>query len=92
MGPVFALIAFNHEQIKASTTGGFVLSNKESFPDISRHLLNIDTSVLQDLANRMSNGEYVKPDSEAEKACFNIIGDLDYVQERSMDLVQVVNI
>ncbi|KZT15076.1 hypothetical protein NEOLEDRAFT_1082060 [Neolentinus lepideus HHB14362 ss-1] len=38
----FPIIAFNQEQIKSSTTGGFLLAEKYSFNDIAQRLLSID--------------------------------------------------
>ena len=35
----FPFIAFNHEQIKNSTTGGFVLADRQSFETIADWLL-----------------------------------------------------
>src|ERR1700685_1494990 len=56
----FPLIAFNHEQIKSSTTGGHLLAKKENFPDIAKHLMNIDINILSDLTKRMNGGEGVR--------------------------------
>jgi hypothetical protein len=78
----FPHIAFNHEQIKGSSTGGYLLADKQSFPDIANRLLNIDTAVMADLSKRMMDGERVKPQTEAEKACFQLIHDLDHVAGR----------
>src|SRR6266487_225542 len=36
--PFFPLIAFNHEQIKQGTTGGYLLTEKAKFGDISKRL------------------------------------------------------
>lgn len=37
--PHFPLVAFNHEQIKQSTTGGYLLAEKSKFDNISKRLL-----------------------------------------------------
>jgi len=78
-GPHFPLIAFNHEQIKESTTGGSLLSERQSFPIVAGQLLNLNPDVLSDIAKCMSDGERVKPQTEEEKACFQVIHDLDHV-------------
>jgi hypothetical protein len=44
----FPLIAFNHEQIKMSTTGGYLMTEKQNFDDIADCLLNIDVSVCKE--------------------------------------------
>jgi hypothetical protein len=42
-------------------------------------LLDVNQQVLSDLANRLSKGDIVKPDTPAEKECFQIIHDLDHI-------------
>jgi hypothetical protein len=59
----FALIAFNYEQIKESTTTGYLLAEKPKFDKISKQLLDVDMQVLTNLIKRMEDGERVKPDS-----------------------------
>src|ERR1700723_527368 len=75
----FILIAFNHMQIKESTTGGYLLTDKQSFGEISDRLMNLDQDVLEDLSKRMATGEHVKPMTQEEKDCFQVIKDLDHV-------------
>ncbi|KZT23612.1 hypothetical protein NEOLEDRAFT_1069064, partial [Neolentinus lepideus HHB14362 ss-1] len=75
----FPIIAFNHEQIKSSTTGGFLLAERQSFGDITNRLLSIDKTILSDLSHRLSKGERVVPVSPEEKACFQLLTDLDHI-------------
>jgi hypothetical protein len=75
----FILIAFNHMQIKESTTGCYILTDKHSFGNISDRLMNLDQDVLEDLSKRMASGEHVKPVTQEEKDCFQLIKDLDHV-------------
>ena len=75
----FALIAFNHEQIKESTTAGYLLAEKPKFDAISKRLMDVDMEVLNNLITRMEDGERVKPDTDEEKLCFQLIKDLDHV-------------
>ena len=77
--PHFPLIAFNHEQIKESTTAGYLLAEKPKFENISKRLMDVDMDVLTDLINRMENGEKVTPETDEEKLCFQLIKDLDHV-------------
>jgi len=77
--PHFPLIAFNHEQIKKGTTGGYLLAERQSFRNITDRLLNVNTEVLQNLSKRMSEGERVKPETDEEKLCFDLINDLHHV-------------
>ena len=78
MDPHFPLIAFNHEQIKEGTTGGYLLAEKSKFENISRHLMDVDMGVLDDLIKCMEDGEMVNPDTDEEKLCFQLIKDLDH--------------
>ncbi|KAK0442208.1 hypothetical protein EV421DRAFT_1662255, partial [Armillaria borealis] len=75
----FPFVAFSHEQIKASTTGGFLLASKDKFFDISERLLWVDDKVLEALSDRMRAGETVMPATPVEKDCFQLINNLDHV-------------
>src|ERR1700722_691539 len=77
--PHFPLVSFNHEQIKQSSTGGYLLAETSKFEPISQRLMDLDTVVLNDIARRMENGEHVKPETDQEKQCFQLIKDLDHV-------------
>ncbi|KAI0346340.1 hypothetical protein BDW22DRAFT_1323620, partial [Trametopsis cervina] len=74
----FSLIAFNHEQIKNSATGGYFLTRKQNFKDVAERLSNIQSSTLDNLIHRLQEGP-VTPETDAEKACFRLLGDIDYV-------------
>jgi hypothetical protein len=78
----FPLIAFNHEQIKDCTTGGFLLADKQSFDAITDRLLGLDLDVLEFLARRLQSGELVRPETESEKACYQLMLDLDHINGR----------
>ena len=75
----FPFVAFSHQQVKASTTGGFLLAETQKFDEITNRLLNVNQDVLENIAKRMSNGEIVKPSTEDERACFQLIRDLDHI-------------
>jgi hypothetical protein len=75
----FPFVAFSHQQIKASTTGGLLLAESRNFDSIANRLLSVDQDVLNDLARRMSIGEVIKPSSDDERMCFQLIRDLDHV-------------
>jgi len=67
----FPLIAFNHEQIKDSTTAGFILAKQKSFDNIANRLLQINSDVLADITERMIKGEQVKGDFQEERTVFS---------------------
>ena len=41
--------AFNHEQMKESTTAGYITAERKSFHDITNRLMNVNLEVLSDL-------------------------------------------
>ena len=75
----FPFVAFSHQQVKASTTGGFLLAETQKFDEIANRLLNVNQDVLENIAKRMSDGEIVKPSTDDEKTCFQLIRDLDHI-------------
>jgi hypothetical protein len=77
--PMFPFVAFSHEQIKASITGGFILAETEKFNDIANRLLSVDQHTLENIAKQMSEGEIVHPANDDEELCFQVIRDLDHV-------------
>src|SRR5882762_7938415 len=68
--PHFLLIAFNHEQMKESTTAGYLTAERKTFNNITDRLMNVNLEVLSDLTKRMTEGERVKPETDEEKLCF----------------------
>jgi hypothetical protein len=77
--PDFPFIAFSHEQIKTASTQSFLLADKHIFNDIKQRILTLDNNVLKALLDRMNSNEIVKPETEEEHKCFQIIKDLDHV-------------
>ncbi len=75
----FPFVAFSHEQVKTSTTGGFLLADKNKFFNISERIHRIDDAVLENISDQMSKGETVVPVTDAEKDCFQLLNDLDHV-------------
>ena len=80
--PGFPLIAFNQEQIQESSSAGFVTAEKPYFAEVAKRLLTLDKSVLDNITNRMMKGERVKPETNAEIACFRVLSDIDTVGGR----------
>jgi len=75
----FPFVAFSHAQMKTSTTQSFLLADQRRFGDIADRLLNVDQNVLANLTEKLAKGEHIKPETEAEKSCFQVIHDLDHV-------------
>ena len=78
----FPFVAFSHSQIKSCTSGAFFLAERKNFHEITNWILSVNQTVLADLAKRMAQGETVKPETQAEKDCFQLIHDLDHVSQR----------
>ena len=79
---LFSIFAFNHEQIKDSTTAGFIQTKHSNFQEVCDRISNLDHGVLQDINERFAKGEKVTAVTEAEKQCFKLINDLDNVSEK----------
>lgn len=75
----FPLIALNQEQIKQSSKGSRVMANRKNFANISDRLLNLDLGVLDEMIEKMANGQRIHDPSEAETMCFRAMRDLDLV-------------
>ena len=69
----FPFVAFSHHQIQSSTTGGYLLAKTQKFISIAECLLNINQDVLKNITQWMSNGEVVKPSTNDENECFQLI-------------------
>lgn len=76
---VFSLLLNNHDQIKQATTGGFLMTNRKNFEKVVDRVMNLDTGTLLNLAKKLNAGDHVKPNTDAEKMCFDLINDLDHV-------------
>jgi hypothetical protein len=75
----FPMIAFNHEQLKSGITSSFLLAKRQKWPDIANRLKSLNRDVLKSISNKLSNGEKVTPKNSEEKACFDLLNDLDLV-------------
>ena len=75
----FPFVAFSHKQMKSSTTQSFLLVDQSQFANISQRFMNVNWSVVDELATKMKDGEHVTPKTDAEKSCFQLIKDLDAI-------------
>jgi hypothetical protein len=75
----FPFIAFSHEQIKTTSTQCFLLAEKRIFNDIKNRILNLDSTVLSNIMERMSKEDFVKPQNKEEEECFQLLRDVDHV-------------
>ena len=72
------MAALNCEQIKKSTTGGYLLVDKNKFNEIADRILKLNPDILSSIIDRLKKGP-VKPETEEEKQCFKLLNDLDHV-------------
>lgn len=79
---LFSIFALNHEQMKDTTTAGFILTKQSCFEDVCNRISNIDHTVLQNINDRFDKGEVVKAETAEEKNCFKLLNDLDKVAEK----------
>jgi hypothetical protein len=79
---LFSFVAFSHKQVRAATRGGFLATEKKNFALLSERMLNINTSVLSNLAKKLALGTHVTCESDEERNCFNIIKDLGHVDSK----------
>ncbi|KAH9852839.1 hypothetical protein C2E23DRAFT_729824, partial [Lenzites betulinus] len=75
----FVFIAFNHEQIRASASGGYLLTTKNNFTAVSHKIMNIDRAALDAIISRGADGAFVRPENDAEKTVFDLISVVDRV-------------
>ena len=76
---MFPFVAFSHMQLKAASTAGFLLADSSKFRDITNRLLSVNQETLASISKRLSEGEAVKPSTEDEKSCFQLVRDLDHI-------------
>jgi hypothetical protein len=74
----FPMVAFNDAQIKQAKTGSHLLVDRKKFQYIADRLDKIEPEVLSDLARRLEQGEHIKTKTAAEKACFDLLEDLEH--------------
>lgn len=55
---------------------------KSKFEEITQRLISVDKDVLKNLAERLAAGEKVRPKTEAEKLCYQLVKDLDQINCR----------
>lgn len=63
----FPMIAFNHEQLKAASTGSMLLEKRPKFAAISCRLSAVNPEVAGNITDRMAAGDNVKPTNPGDK-------------------------
>ena len=83
----FLFVAFSHIQMKAALSAGFLLAESSKFCDITNRLLGVHQETLALISMCLSEGETVMPSTEDEKACFQVVHDLDYINGKVQGLI-----
>ncbi|KAI0827369.1 hypothetical protein BC628DRAFT_1295626, partial [Trametes gibbosa] len=74
----YVYVAYSHSQIRASTTGGYLLTRKSNFVNVADKVLSIDKEALDRLINSTKDGSYVTPQTDGEKRCFELMTLIDH--------------
>ena len=85
----FPFVTFSHQQVKSSTTGGYLLAKTQKFDDIAQRLLSVNQEVLSNIAKRMSGGDVVKPSMDDEISCFQLVCDLDLIDGKVSGSIKI---
>ncbi|KAI0338077.1 hypothetical protein BDW22DRAFT_1463938, partial [Trametopsis cervina] len=75
----FPFIVFNQQQIRGSSFGGYALTNKANIDNVVQKIMTVDTAALDAIISRGEAGEFVRPETDAERACFALIQLIDQV-------------
>jgi hypothetical protein len=75
----FMFIAFNQTQMRDAITGGWLLTKRSNFRCVAELVSSVEDSVLDAILQRGKDGSRVKPESEAEKKCFDLLQLIDSV-------------
>ncbi|KAI0649976.1 hypothetical protein C8Q79DRAFT_873717, partial [Trametes meyenii] len=78
----FPFVAFNHEQIRGSSTGGFLLTKRSNFKAVAQKILSVDKDALQSLIDRGTDGGIGSPNTPEERQCMEILSLINYVSAR----------
>ncbi|EFI27648.1 hypothetical protein CC1G_14574 [Coprinopsis cinerea okayama7 len=60
--------------------GSFLMAKRQNFEVITQKILGLNKEVLKDIADRMANGGRVRPKTDEEKECFQLLNMLDHVE------------
>lgn len=75
----FPFIMFNQDQISQSAIAGFLMAKRKHMRNLPQRIKTLDHNALADLIRRGEEGLFLKPETDAEKNCFDILHDLEYV-------------
>lgn len=77
--PYFPFICFNQHQISQSTRGSFLTTDRKNFDHIAERILQVDVSALKSLSDRCERDGFVRAETDAERACYDLLSYVDSV-------------
>lgn len=77
--PYFPFIVLNQSQIRESTVGSYVLTERRNFDSVADKILAADPTALSDLITRSKRDGFVRAENAAEQQCFDILSYVDAV-------------
>jgi hypothetical protein len=75
----FVIATFNHQLIKQSSGGSFMLVKRQNFEKVAETIKHISPSVLSRIAQRLKQGGRYVPGNNEEKRCFSLLDQIEYV-------------
>jgi hypothetical protein len=75
----FVITAFNHQQIKTSSSKSFVMVKRGNFASVAESIKEVNPAVLSSISQRMKDGERVVPQTDMEKRCFRLLEQIERV-------------
>lgn len=75
----FPFIVFNQSQIRQSSVGGYLLTERKNFGQVANKILDLDPSALEGLIERSKKEGFARAETPAEKQCYDILNYVDSV-------------
>ncbi|KAJ3557162.1 hypothetical protein NM688_g1617 [Phlebia brevispora] len=75
----FVFLLFNQQQIRDASYAGYSLVHKSNFRNVVDKILNIDVDALACLIERSKVANFIRPESEGEKRCLELLHLMDVV-------------
>ncbi|KAI0753906.1 hypothetical protein BC629DRAFT_1663000 [Irpex lacteus] len=77
--PYFPFIVLNQSQIRESSVGGYILTERRNFNSVADKILSTDTEALKSLITRYKRDGFTRPENEAEQNCYDLLSLIDGV-------------
>ncbi|KAJ3475999.1 hypothetical protein NLI96_g11457 [Meripilus lineatus] len=75
----FSFLVFNQVQIASSVRGGYLVTARKNFDDVTDKILSIDRDALQRLTERALENGFVRSEDDDEKAILQLVSNLDHI-------------